>query len=169
MSGTVQGKRGPLAVPRGRADFRNHGATHGRSRRRAAGYPVLGRGNYVAAERNDPDVFADERLPFATLAEAHFEPTKAVPAGRVRTSQSCSHRALAAHRWWFPTKPALAGRYRLIGVASLRRTQAVDVLRSVYGSVREFCERIQYCSSSRRPIRSSDSSIVALCAKCAKR
>jgi hypothetical protein len=152
MSGTVQGKRGPLAVSRGRADFRNHGATHGRSRRRAAGYPVLGRGSYVAAERNDPDVFADERLQFATLAEAHFEPAKAVPAGRVRTSQSCSHRALAAHRRRFPTQP-LAGRYRLIGVASLRRTQAVDVLQSVYGSVREFCERIQYlCSSSRRPI-----------------
>jgi hypothetical protein len=31
---------------------------------------------YVAAERNGPDVFADERLPFAALAEADLEPTK---------------------------------------------------------------------------------------------
>jgi hypothetical protein len=30
----------------------------------------LGRGTYVAAERNDPDVLADERLPFAALAGA---------------------------------------------------------------------------------------------------
>jgi hypothetical protein len=42
----------------------------GRSRRRPAGYLVLGGGTYVAAERNDPDVLADERLPFAALAEA---------------------------------------------------------------------------------------------------
>jgi hypothetical protein len=35
-----------------------------------AGHALLGRGTYVAAERNDPDVLTDERLPFVALAEA---------------------------------------------------------------------------------------------------
>jgi hypothetical protein len=73
--------RSRLARSRGRADFRNHGAAHGRSRRRPAGDPLLDRGTFVAAERNGPDVFADERLPFAALAGADLEPTKRRPPG----------------------------------------------------------------------------------------
>src|SRR5262249_16483871 len=62
-----------LARPRRRADFCNHGAAHAR-RRRAAGYHLLSGGAYIAAERDDPDVLVDERLPFAALAEADFQP-----------------------------------------------------------------------------------------------
>ena len=105
MSATVQGKRRHLAVPRGGADFRNPGGTHGRSRRRTAGYPVLGRGSCVAAERNDPDVLADERFPFATLAEADFEPTKAAAAGRNPAAFKLPEPIML-----FATAPALASR-----------------------------------------------------------
>src|SRR6266480_1525312 len=90
-------------MPRGRADFRNHGAAHERSRRPPAGYPLLGRGAYVAAERNDPDVLADERLPFAALAESNLQSTKRRPPAlaalacvRASAVLPCSVRAAAS-------------------------------------------------------------------------
>jgi hypothetical protein len=67
--------RDRLAMSRGRADFRNHGPAHVRFRR-PNGYPLLGRGTYVAADRNDPDVLADECLPFVALAEGDVQPEK---------------------------------------------------------------------------------------------
>src|SRR5215211_4486762 len=63
-------------MPRGRADLCRHGAAYGCSRWRPAGHALLGRARCLAAERNGPDVLADERLPFGALAEAHLQPTK---------------------------------------------------------------------------------------------
>ena len=65
----------PTGYVSGRADFRNHGLAHVRFRR-PNGYPLLGRGTYVAADGNDPDVLADECLPFVALAEADVQPEK---------------------------------------------------------------------------------------------
>src|ERR1700732_1331947 len=62
-------------MPRGRADLRNHGAGYGGSWWRPDGYALLGRARCVAAERNGPDVLADECLPFGALAEADLQPT----------------------------------------------------------------------------------------------
>ena len=59
----------------GRAHFCNHGPAHGRFRR-PNGYPLLRRGTCVAADWNDPDVLADECLPFVALAEADVQPEK---------------------------------------------------------------------------------------------
>ncbi len=44
--------------------------------RRPGGHPLLGRARCVAAERNDRDVPADERLPFGALAEVDLPPAK---------------------------------------------------------------------------------------------
>ena len=73
----------PTGWPRGRADLRDHGAADGRSRRRPDGYALLGRA-CVSAERNGPDVLADERLPFGALAEADLRPTKRCPPLLIR-------------------------------------------------------------------------------------
>src|SRR6516164_9307603 len=62
-------------MSRGRAHFCNHGRAHRRFRR-PNGYPLLRRGTCVAADRNDPDVLADECLPFVALAEADVQPEK---------------------------------------------------------------------------------------------
>jgi hypothetical protein len=67
-----------LAIPRGCADLRDHGAAHGCSWRRA-GYALLGRAWCVTAERNGPNVRADERIPFDALAETDLPPTKRCP------------------------------------------------------------------------------------------
>jgi len=40
---------------------------------------LLDRARRVTAERNGPDVLADERLPFGALAEADLNPTKRRP------------------------------------------------------------------------------------------
>jgi hypothetical protein len=121
--------RSRLARSRGRADFRNHGAAHGRSRRRPAGYPLLDRGTYVAAERNGPDVFADERLPFAALAEADLEPTKRRPPG-------CDPAAFGPSRpintligrWqhWLASEPALSCSVRFERPESARASVSLD-------------------------------------------
>src|ERR1700730_14745133 len=66
-------------MPRGRADLRNHGAAYGCSWWRPAGYALLGRARCVTAERNGPDVLADECLPFGAWAEADLQPTKRCP------------------------------------------------------------------------------------------
>jgi hypothetical protein len=92
----------------GRADFRSHGVSHGRSRWRAAGSPVLGRATDVAVERNDPDGRADEPLPFATLAKAVCEPAQAAALGRNPAAVElprpiCSRRAPAVHWRRLPT------------------------------------------------------------------
>jgi hypothetical protein len=50
-----------------------HGAAHC-SRWRRAGYAVLGRASCVTAERDGPDVRADERVSFGALAEADLHP-----------------------------------------------------------------------------------------------
>ena len=63
-------------MSRGRADLCSHGAAYGCSSWRAAGYALLGRERRVTAERNDPDVLADERLSFGALAEADLQATK---------------------------------------------------------------------------------------------
>ena len=75
----VRPRRSRLAMPRGYADLRNHGATDGCSWWRPAGYALLGRARCVTAERNDPDVRADECLPFRALAEADLQPAKQCP------------------------------------------------------------------------------------------
>ena len=50
---------------------------------RPVGYALLGRARCVIAERNGPDVLADECLPFGALAEADLQPTTAsVPISR---------------------------------------------------------------------------------------
>jgi hypothetical protein len=77
--GTAQGKRGLLVVPRGRADLRNHGATYRDPWWQHAGYTLLGRWKWIPTERHGPDVFADERLPFAALAEARLQSAKRRP------------------------------------------------------------------------------------------
>jgi hypothetical protein len=77
VSGTTQGKRGLLALPRGRADLRNHGAAYRFScRRSAARWALLGCARRLTAERNGPNVLADERLPFGALAEVDLQPRK---------------------------------------------------------------------------------------------
>src|ERR1700722_2897168 len=62
-----------LAMPRGRADLRHHGAADRRLGRRADGDDVLNRARCITAERNGRDVPLDERLPFDALAEADLE------------------------------------------------------------------------------------------------
>src|ERR1700720_608788 len=64
-----------MAMSRGYADLRNHGADDGCSRRGPDGYALLGRA-WGSAERNGPDVLADERLSFGALAEADLPPAK---------------------------------------------------------------------------------------------
>jgi hypothetical protein len=44
-------------------------------------YAVLGRAGCLTAERNGPDVFADERFPFGALAKAALQPAKWYPLG----------------------------------------------------------------------------------------
>src|SRR5689334_22750674 len=66
-------RRRRLARSRGRADLRPHGATHGRSWRQP-GYALRGDARYIFAERNGPDVSADECLPFGAMAEADLQP-----------------------------------------------------------------------------------------------
>src|SRR5260370_5107910 len=73
-----------MAMPRGRADLRHHGAADGCSWWRPAGYALLGRATCVTAERNGPDVLADERLPFGALAEDDFPQTKRCPPVLIR-------------------------------------------------------------------------------------
>ena len=78
--------RSRLAMSCGHAGFCNHGAAHGRSRRRrSAGYPLLGCRTYLAAGGNDVDVRADERRPFAALAEADLWPTRSHAVIRPRS------------------------------------------------------------------------------------
>jgi hypothetical protein len=74
-----------MAMSRGYADLRNHGADDGCSRRGPDGYALLGRA-WVSADRNGPDVHADERLPFGALAEAGLQPTKRCPPVVIRRS-----------------------------------------------------------------------------------
>src|SRR5260221_6777438 len=71
-------------MPRGRPDLRNHGAAYGRSWWRPAGYALLGHARRVTAQRDGPDVPADERLPFGTLAEADLAPAKRSPPVVIR-------------------------------------------------------------------------------------
>jgi hypothetical protein len=78
--------RGRLAIPRSRADLRNHGAAYGCSSCRPAGYALLGRARCVTADRNGPDVLAHECLPFGALAEADLQPAKRCPPVRNRRS-----------------------------------------------------------------------------------
>src|SRR5208337_3424121 len=49
------------------------------------GYALLGRA-WVSAERNGPDVLADERLSFGALAEAGLRPTQRCPPVVIRRS-----------------------------------------------------------------------------------
>src|SRR6187455_291657 len=62
-----------MAIARGRADLRNHGAAYGYGWRRPAGYALFGC-ERIAGGRDGPDVLADERLPFGALAEADRQP-----------------------------------------------------------------------------------------------
>jgi hypothetical protein len=62
---------------------------NGCSRRGPDGYALLGRA-WVSADRNGPDVHADERLPFGALAEADLQaakrcPTVLIPLSPTRT------------------------------------------------------------------------------------
>src|ERR1700730_3726577 len=71
----AQARRGLFAVAGGRADLRDDGAADGGTWWRTGGCVVFSRGR-VAAERDGPDVPADERLPFGALAEADLQPAK---------------------------------------------------------------------------------------------
>src|ERR1700736_4771733 len=75
-----------MAMARGRADLRDHGAAYVCSWWRPAGYVLLGRARCVTAERNGPDVLADERLPFGALVKADPRPTKRSPPVLIRRS-----------------------------------------------------------------------------------
>src|ERR1700682_3911240 len=75
-----------MAMSRGYADLRNHGADDGCSWWRPAGYALLGRARCVTAQRNGPDVLADECLPFGALAEADLRQTKRRPPVLIRRS-----------------------------------------------------------------------------------
>jgi hypothetical protein len=70
----IRDGRSRLARPRCRADFRRHGAADLCAQRRR-GHGVFGRAWCVTAERNGPDVRADERFPFDALAETDLPPT----------------------------------------------------------------------------------------------
>ena len=72
-------------MSRGYADLRNHGADDGCSRRWHDGYALLGRA-WVSADRNGPDVRADECLPFGALAEADLQAVKRRPPVHIRRS-----------------------------------------------------------------------------------
>src|ERR1700677_2304568 len=65
-----------LAMPRGRADLRDHGAADWRLGRRADGDDVLSCARCITAKRNGRDVPLDERLPFDALAEADLQAAK---------------------------------------------------------------------------------------------
>src|SRR5215472_1613636 len=67
-------RRRRLARPRGRADLRRHGAAHRCFRWWSAGSLLFSPARCIVAERNGPDVPADERLPFGALAEADRPP-----------------------------------------------------------------------------------------------
>jgi len=89
-------------------DLRDHGAAYGCSWRRPDGYALLSR---VTAERNGPDVPADERLPFGALAEADLQPTK-----RRRTFLAREHsQGVTSSAAWRSSqrRPAAALRQRL--------------------------------------------------------
>jgi len=75
-----------LAVSRGHANLRHHGAAD-ECWWRACGYALLRRATCVTVERNGPDVFADECLPFGALADAHLQaaPSPFVKGGRKTT------------------------------------------------------------------------------------
>jgi hypothetical protein len=76
---TFQAELDALVVPRSRADLRNHGATYRDPWWQHAGYGLLGRWKWILTERHGPDVFSDERLPFAALAEARLQSAKRHP------------------------------------------------------------------------------------------
>jgi hypothetical protein len=72
-----------MAMPRGDAGVRNHGPDDEYARRGTDGYARLGRA-WVSADRNGPDVRADERLPLGALADADLQaakPSQPDPAG----------------------------------------------------------------------------------------
>src|SRR5258707_2104401 len=71
----ARARRGLFAVHRSRADLGDDGAAEGGSWWRTGGWVVFS-GRCVAAERDGPDVPADERLPFGALAEADLQPAK---------------------------------------------------------------------------------------------
>src|SRR5262249_24821653 len=76
-------RRGRLARPCSRAELRRHGAPDLCVRRRP-GHDVRGRAWGVTAERNGPDVPADERIPFGALAETALPP----PSGSERQTHA---------------------------------------------------------------------------------
>ena len=79
MSGTAQGKRGLLVVPAAAPTFAIMALVtwiHG------GGMPDMvcsAAGNGFPTERHGPDVFANERLPFAALAKARLQSVKRRP------------------------------------------------------------------------------------------
>src|SRR5271165_4336203 len=81
-----------MAMSRSYADLRNHGADDRCSRRGPGGYALLGRA-WVSADRNGPDVHADECLPFGALAEAdpRGEAVSASPDPAFARSSSGQH------------------------------------------------------------------------------
>ena len=58
----------------------------GCSRRRRAGCALLGGARCVTAERNGPDVPADDCLPFGAVAEADLRPAQRCPRSLIRAS-----------------------------------------------------------------------------------
>ena len=76
-------RRGPqlgrMAVPGRHANLRDHGAAYEYLWWGTAGYTLLGHAWCVTAERNGPNVPANERLPFGALVEADFRPAKRRP------------------------------------------------------------------------------------------
>src|SRR2546423_7301915 len=99
-----------MAIARGRADLRDHGAAYGCGWQRPAGCALFGC-ERIAGGRDGPDVLADERLPFGALAEADRQPrgrgSQCPPAASSTTlrprqhsarDQGCAHSASASWR-----------------------------------------------------------------------
>ena len=80
-----------MAMPRRDAGVRNHGPDDEYARRGTDGYARLGRA-WVSADRNGPDVRADERLPLGALADVDLEAAKRSPS---ETRDTCR-----AHGSW---------------------------------------------------------------------
>ena len=76
-----------MAIARGRADLRNHGAAYGYGWRRPAGYALFGC-ERIAGGWDGPDVLADERLPFGALAEADRQPPRRCLPALIRSFEA---------------------------------------------------------------------------------
>ena len=95
MTGSIERKVTPcqarlkarlLVVASGRADLRNHGVSYMDPWWRHAGHALLGGWKWIPTDRNGPDVFADECVPFVALAETDLQAGRWRPPVLIRRS-----------------------------------------------------------------------------------